>query len=188
MSRIPYTNNSDKPVYIGGVLVPAGGTRTVDANLAPVPNAAKTPAPRMEDGPDPTALNELLDNDPKALIEALPRLGVEELDHLLRCEREGKNRPFVIEQVELARLERLDWEEGRDDGDGTTPAPGVDHQQLLDGKVDDVVAALPGLASGDLEELIKLEAVGKNRTTLIKQLEQARDERVAAEQGDQAAE
>lgn len=45
LERVPYVNDSDKPVYVGAILVPANGCR--DVFKADLP-----PAPSVDDEPD----------------------------------------------------------------------------------------------------------------------------------------
>jgi hypothetical protein len=117
MSRIPYTNTLSVAVYIGGVCVPAGGTRTVDAALlAPV---AAPDAPPSED-----PLLALAGGSVKEIIAAIPGVSDDDLAGLIELERAAsKPRKTLIEMLELAKLERLDQ---RDQAEAAAKAAATD--------------------------------------------------------------
>lgn len=107
MSRIPYTNPLDVAVYIGGVCVPARGTRTVDGALLPPAAALAPPSPEHP-------LLALAGGSVKAIVAAIPDLADDDLDQLIEIERAGKDRSTLVEALELAKLERVDQREQAD--------------------------------------------------------------------------
>lgn len=100
MSRVTYTNTTDQARYVGNVLVPAHGTRTVDGSLLP---SEPTEAEPMID-----PLQALADGNAPEVIDALPGLDTAQLDALIVVERAGKDRKTVIEAIELRKLELID--------------------------------------------------------------------------------
>lgn len=103
MKRIPYTNTTDAPAYVAGILIPPGETRMVEAiQLAkPVPMPASKPAP---DAPVPVLLD-ILDNSVKDITAALSDLDATQLDELETAEQNGKTRKGVLEAIAAARIE-----------------------------------------------------------------------------------
>lgn len=103
MKRIPYTNTTDAPAYVAGILIQPGETRMVEAlQLAkPAPMPAAAPAP---DAPPPVLLD-ILDGSVKDITSALPQLSAEQLDELETAEQNGKTRKGVLEAIAAARIE-----------------------------------------------------------------------------------
>jgi hypothetical protein len=99
MEKKPFHNALAVVAYIGGVMIPAGATRLVDAQFVPDAPAEAGPAPA-----DP--ILELLDNNVGHVVEALPGLSDEDLDKVEAAENAGKTRKGVLEGIAADRLRR----------------------------------------------------------------------------------
>lgn len=103
MNRTHYHNTAAHPIYVGGVMIPAGASREVDARLVPGA-AAATEEPEGEPPADPILA--LLDGNVAEVKAALPGLSDEDLDRLEAAEDNGKTRKGVLEAVAEERLAR----------------------------------------------------------------------------------
>lgn len=81
MQKIPYYNSKDHAVFMGGVMVPAGETRLVDAALLP----QAEPETVTEKQPD--ALAELLKGNVADVLAKLPELNLEDIERLGELEQ-----------------------------------------------------------------------------------------------------
>lgn len=107
-----YTNDTDKPQYVGGKLVPAGETRLVDLPLIATPAAAQAPQ-------DP--LRALAAGKVTDIVAALPTLDIAAVDQLQQIEEaRDKPRSTLIQALELRRLEIINV---KAEGAGGTDAP-----------------------------------------------------------------
>ena len=104
MNRTHYHNTAAHPVYIGGVMIPAGSTREVDARLVPA-TAAPAAAPSEDEKPADPILA-LLDGTVAEVKAALPDLSEEDLAKLEAAEEGGKTRKGVLEAVAEVRIAR----------------------------------------------------------------------------------
>lgn len=101
MSKAHYHNTSESPVYIGGVMIPPGASREVNARLVP---GATAPAVAQE--PEVDAIAALLDGTVKEIEAALEGLSDEDLAKAEAAERAGKDRKGVIEALAEETLRR----------------------------------------------------------------------------------
>lgn len=103
--QMHYTNETDGPRYVGGILVPAGATRLVPADAIIVQPAAVSPP---TDQANPLAV--LVAGKVTEIIAALPGLSEDQVETLLQLERDkgDKARKTLIEAMELRKLEALD--------------------------------------------------------------------------------
>lgn len=98
--KLPYTNTTNAPQYIGPLLIQAGDTRMVDsAFLPPQAEAAKPAAPE-----DP--LLALLDSSVATIKDALRNHSDADLDRLEAGETAGKTRKGVQAAIAEERLNR----------------------------------------------------------------------------------
>ena len=86
MSKIPYTNHTDKYQYPGGVCVPPGETRLVDEQFSRQPKAF--------------TVEDFLSQKPGEIKAKVSELDDEQLERTYLAESEGKNRKTVIEPLE----------------------------------------------------------------------------------------
>ncbi len=100
MQKTHYHNTGTAPVYIGGVCIPPGAAREVDARLVP---GAVAPAAPAETG---NPLLDLLDESVPAIIAELPKLTATEIDLLEAAEKSGKTRKGVLNAITEHRLGR----------------------------------------------------------------------------------
>ena len=105
--KIPVSNNSAMPIYVGAAMVPPGETRHFDEqdvphHLRPAPvEAAKVEAPA-----DPLA--ELLKGNVAAVVAALPDLADADVERLGELEQAGQARKGVLSAVAEALLVRAE--------------------------------------------------------------------------------
>lgn len=104
MAKIPVTNTTAMPIYVGAAMIPAGETRHFDeqdvpAHLRPVaePVAEAVPA-------DP--LLEILAGSVASIAAALADLNDTDLARLEQAEHDGKARKGVLVAMAEARLQR----------------------------------------------------------------------------------
>lgn len=124
MDKIPFTNETDRFMHVGGVMIPPHDTRDVDPRLL-AGATTESPAPAAEDD-DP--LLAILAAKVGAAIVGLPALSNEELARLGELEAAHKNRKTLIEAIaveQLARAEKAAAENtpGASDDPADDPAP-----------------------------------------------------------------
>lgn len=107
MNQVAITNTGADIRYVGGLAIPAGETRLVDAALLP-PDAPPEPvapdAPAAADGeedPDLWAAR-VLDGTVAEIVEILPDLDAEQLTRLGDAEAEGRNRSTLLAAIAAA--------------------------------------------------------------------------------------
>lgn len=168
--RIPVSNNTQMPIYVGSNMVPPGETRDfpesqVPPHLRPVAQVAETaPAP----GNDGDPLLELLDKPIKEITPLLAALTDDELTRLEAAENAGKTRSTLIAAIAEEKLQRA--------AGGTAGSPDI---------AADLAAFVEDLAAMDEAELIaqlEIFAGDEGRLALV----QAEiDKRAAANAGSQ---
>lgn len=103
MSKVWYTNETNKFLHIGSVTIPPNETREVDESLLPgqKPKAeeAKTPVP-------PDAIAELLKKKVADVVAALHELSDDDLTKAAEQEQAGQNRKSVVEAIAAEQLRR----------------------------------------------------------------------------------
>lgn len=104
MAKIPVSNTTAMPIYVGAAMIPAGETRHFDeedvpAHLRPVPEAIEPAAPT-----DP--LLELLEGNVASITAALTELSDADLARLEQAEHDGKARKGVLVAISEVRLQR----------------------------------------------------------------------------------
>jgi hypothetical protein len=109
VARVPVTNNTAMPIYVGVNMIPGGETRhfeesDVPEHLRPAP--APEPAPTLP--PDP--LVELAGKGVKEIVEAIPSLSTADLERVGELEQakgEGARKTLLSAMVE-ALLKRAE--------------------------------------------------------------------------------
>lgn len=99
MKKIPFYNDADHMVFMGGVMVPPGETRLVDESLL---QPASAPAAEDDDGTTDhiqDKLVELLKNKQDDVLKALPDLSLEEVELLGDLEQAGQARKGILGAV-----------------------------------------------------------------------------------------
>lgn len=91
-NRVAYTNPHAHPEYIGGVMIPAGETREIDATHHPDyrPSESGTAAAPQ------TIVEVLLAGDVATLLAHIPALGADDLQALSDREQSGARRENVL--------------------------------------------------------------------------------------------
>ncbi len=112
-NRVAYTNPHKHPEYIGGVMIPAGETREIDATHHPdyrPPESGTAEAPQH-------IVDVLLAGEAANLLAHIPALGAEDLQLLSDREQEGARRKDVLSAiaVQLLTLASEQQDEQRDD-------------------------------------------------------------------------
>jgi hypothetical protein len=102
MMKTHYTNETNKFQHIGGVTVPPGETREVDASA--LPNYQPEGAPPAPLQVDPIA--ELLKKKVADVAAALPELSQEDLGKVAALEQDGQNRKSLMEAIGAENLRR----------------------------------------------------------------------------------
>lgn len=90
MKQIPYFNDTTHTVFVGGVMVPAGESRLVDARLLPQ-HEVHEPAPEQAD-----PLAELLKGTVAEVVAKLPELEHDDLERLGELEQLGQARKGIL--------------------------------------------------------------------------------------------
>jgi len=105
MTKTPFTNTSDTPVYAGGKLVKPGETRMVDPNTVDGLSTAAAPEAPASSG-QTNSLLALLDQSIPKVVEAIRELSDADLEAVRVAEQDGKTRKGVLEAIEALRIER----------------------------------------------------------------------------------
>ncbi|MBU1692289.1 MAG: hypothetical protein KJ958_05480 [Gammaproteobacteria bacterium] len=152
MEKIPVTNNTAMPIYVGSSMVPAGETRHFDIDHVPLhlrPVAAEVEAPFALDN---NALVALIGESVKNIIEAFPTLTLEELEQIGEIEQLGQNRKTLLSAIATEILKR--------EGDSNL-------EFFLAGDDEAVIANLARLEEPALVRLAEIETAGQNREAVV---------------------
>lgn len=107
MKTAPFYNDTGNPVWIGGLMVPPGATRMVDASLLPAePSAPDTP----ETPPDELA--ELLKGNVDSVVSRLPELTLTQIERLGELEQAGQQRKGILGAIAERLLSEASQKEG----------------------------------------------------------------------------
>lgn len=93
-NRIAYTNNHAHTEFIGGVMIPPGETREIDATHHPDYQAPDAGA--SADSPAHHIVDVLLAGDVATLLAHVPALGADDLQELSDREQSGARRENVL--------------------------------------------------------------------------------------------
>ncbi|HET8555285.1 MAG TPA: hypothetical protein VFL78_10700 [Rhodanobacteraceae bacterium] len=126
MKRVPLTNpHSDRALHVGGVVIPAGDTRMVDANAVP-PKLQTKSAPAPAPAPEVDPMAELSKKKIDDIVAELPHLDDDQLTALLAIEQAAeKPRKRVLEPITELQLERAKGGDGTDPGSDAGEGTGV---------------------------------------------------------------
>jgi hypothetical protein len=100
--KVPHTNETQNFQHVGGVTIPPGETRDVDASLLPG-HVADAPA---LDAEPLDHIAELLKGSVKAVTGEFGSMFDEELEHMAKLETAGQNRKSMIEAIVAEQLTR----------------------------------------------------------------------------------
>ena len=103
MKKIPYFNDADHVVFMGGVMVPPGETRLVDEALIVAAPAADNDV--GNDVGEADKLKELLKGKQDDVLKALPGLSLAEVEALGELEQVGQARKGILGAVAERLLE-----------------------------------------------------------------------------------
>lgn len=124
-NRVAYTNPHKHPEYIGGVMIPAGETREIDATHHP---DYRPPESGTADTPQ-HIVDVLLAGDAANLLAHIPALGAEDLQLLSDREQEGARRKEVLSAIAVQLLtlasEQQDEQAGTGESQTDTADPAV---------------------------------------------------------------
>lgn len=104
--RVPVENKGLMPLYVAGVMIPPGETRHFDDDQ--LPPEFRQPAVAAEEEVQDDPLLSVLELKVADVVNGLPDLSDEELDHLENLEATGKARKGVFEAVSEERLRRAE--------------------------------------------------------------------------------
>lgn len=110
MKKIPYFNDADHIVFMGGVMVPPGETRLVDEALIVADPAVADDGGNaaVVDSPDSfniEKLEELLKNKQDDVLKAIPGLSLASVEALGELEQAGQARKGILGAVAERLLE-----------------------------------------------------------------------------------
>lgn len=152
MEKIPVTNDTAMPIYVGSSMVPAGETRHFDIDQVPLHLRPQKAEP-VEIAPAVSGLlAALLEKSVPGIKEEFHALTLEELEQLGELEQFGQARKSLLSALADEILKR--------DGDAAFVS-------LLGSEVDEVLANLPVLEDSALVRLAELEAEGQNREVVV---------------------
>lgn len=80
--RIPVTNNTQMPIYVGAYMIPPGETRDFDESQVPAHLRPAPPAPEPEAPPAEDPLAAIREQSVADIVELLPALSDDELARL----------------------------------------------------------------------------------------------------------
>jgi len=112
MNDVPVTNNGTNTMYVGGYSIPPNETRFIPAHHVP---AHLQPAPVAAVEPVKDTLLDLLDENVKTIMQALPDLSDEDLGRLKAAEDDGKTRKTVVNAIDGILMQRAALKTLKDD-------------------------------------------------------------------------
>lgn len=104
--KIGVENRTDSPMYVGGMMIPAGETRHFEPEALP---AEYRPAPVVEEAPEagPDALAVILEGSVREVLAGVEALRDAEVDRLIALEEQAakprKSLLAELAEVQLAR-------------------------------------------------------------------------------------
>lgn len=103
--RIPVTNNTQMPIYVGSNMIPAGETRDLPESQVPAHHRPREEPPEPPAAPD-DPYTTLLEHNVGTVVAALPAMSVEEIEKLGELEQLGQARKGVLSAIAEALLKR----------------------------------------------------------------------------------
>lgn len=165
MQEVPYLNTGKHAVTIGTKTIMPGVCRMVDPRLLgkrmkAVASVSIPPSQTLQ-----SIVDQLESGTEASNRELLMTLGDDQLEDV--GDEIAEDSPIsVLISEEWLRRENNGAVDGAETGD-----EGDDLKAMLDDSVDDIVAKLPGLSPGDLDQLATLEAAADNRVTLLRAID-----------------
>lgn len=201
--RIPITNNTAMPIYVGSSMIPAGETRDFEENDVPLHLRPAPASVVLVTVPDPaaarqSALAALLAQPEVEILIALPRVPDEDLTALEAIEKAAeKPRQGVLEALGaelLARAGQTDEERAAArkaaEAEIEAQARRAELAVIVTEKVDDIRERFSTFSDQDLTVLAELEGAKKSllgmggpRKTLLQAIEDELAQRAAAGAG-----
>lgn len=152
VEKIPVTNNTAMPIYVGSSMVPAGETRHFDIDQVPLHLRPQKAEP-VEIAPAVSGLLvALLEKSVPSIKEEFHVLTLEELEQLGELEQFGQARKSLLSALADEILKR--------DSDAAFAS-------LLGSDEAEIIANLPVLEASALIRLSELEAEGQNREAVV---------------------
>lgn len=152
MEKIPVTNNTEMPIYVGAAMIPPGDTRHFDVDQVPHHLRPVAAAP-VEIAPAASGLLvALLEKSVAHIKEEFHSLTLEELEQMGELEQFGQARKSLLSALADEIMKR--------DGDAAFAS-------LLGSDEAEVLANLPLLEASALVRLAELEAAGQNREAVV---------------------
>lgn len=153
--KIPVTNNTEMPIYVGSSMVPPGETRHFDEqdvphHLRPVADAAVTPDEQQAD-----LIVDLAAGTVKAAIEQIPALSLADLERLGELEQTGQARVTLLSALSDELLKRTQ---------------DAHLAELLGGEIEVIIQALPALSDVGVARAAEIEQSGQARAAVIEAL------------------
>jgi hypothetical protein len=108
MNKVHHHNTTAAPMYVGGVMIPPGAARLVDARLVP---GAK---PKTEPLPEGDPLLDILDGSVPEVVARLDAVSAVGLNQLEAAEKNGKTRKGVLAGIAEERLRRATFQPSED--------------------------------------------------------------------------
>lgn len=162
-NRVAYTNPHKHPEYIGGVMIPAGETREIDATHHP---DYRPPESGTADTPQ-HIVDVLLAGEAANLLAHIPALGAEDLQLLSDREQEGARRKEVLSAiaVQLLTLASEQQDEQKDEQ--------ADTGESQTNTADPAVAATGGESQSVADENAPAAAGTDNKAPTAKRVQKA---------------
>lgn len=160
-----FTNETKNFMHVGGVTIPPGETREVDAVLLPGGSQDDALEPAVPLDP----LAQLMNGSVAAITAALPTLSNADLARATELEEAGVARKSMLAALSVENLRRVaasqqDTEQQRAQGQNDQSDPLI---LLLAGSVVDIVEALPTLSDADLSRASAIEQVSLARKSMM---------------------
>lgn len=119
--KIPVTNDTKMPIYVAGLMIPAGETRHFDLDQVPPHLRPQPAAPAPAAPADPLA--ELLKRKVVDVVSAIPALSDDDLQRLGDLEQTGAARKTLLGALAEELLKRADSRAGGEGGQGSGEQP-----------------------------------------------------------------
>lgn len=152
MEKIPVTNDTAMPIYVGSAMIPPGETRHFDEEQVPHHLRPEKPAEAVS-APDPSAaLAELLEGSVAEVKGSLSDLSLEDVERLGEMEQLGQKRKTLLAAIADEVLNR----------DEDTKCASF----LLTGE-EEMIANLGVLTDSALVRIAEMESAGQNREAVL---------------------
>lgn len=104
--KVPVTNNTKMPMWVGSSMIPPGETRHFEAHHVPQHLRPKSAVKAKPEAPAP--ITTVLDKTIPEIVALMPTWSDEDLDAIKQAEQAGKTRAGLMKSIAEEELRRAD--------------------------------------------------------------------------------